>query len=266
MSFPQVQRIVYSTCSIHDLENEGVVAAALGQTLAIPTPTHANPTNIPIKIPTNNEPDVSRKDTTKADENETNDSTDWELILPESLSQWKRRGNAVYGLTETQAKCLIRCSAEDGDETNGFFVSCFERKHSNHATHATHASTTTNHATKDDAPSSTFMDFLYRDEKVTLPIYQGEYQNKHGVEKDEKEICHSNPSNENVISTCVDGDGVATGSSFKPPSKSKQIPLSNNTTKSNTKKEKALLWKKRQREKKEMRLKNKKRKEHENDS
>ena len=44
-----------------------------------------------------------------------------------SLEKWRRRGKAVAGLTEDQAKCLCRCDPFDGDETNGFFVSYFAR-------------------------------------------------------------------------------------------------------------------------------------------
>lgn len=94
MSFPQCMRIVYSTCSIHQLENEDVVAKALHET--------------------NGQID--------------DDDTKWELVSPKSLRHWERRGFEVENLTKEQSKCLIRVNGMDGDETNGFFVSYFERK------------------------------------------------------------------------------------------------------------------------------------------
>jgi putative methyltransferase len=85
MSFPNVNHIVYSTCSLHEQENEHVVSQAL----------------------------ESNKDS-------------WELVPPLPLAHWKRRGHTCDGLlTEQQAACLIRADMED--ETNGFFVACFER-------------------------------------------------------------------------------------------------------------------------------------------
>lgn len=94
MSFPNVDRVVYSTCSVHDEENEAVVSKALSE--------------------------VSTDD--------PNDG--WELFAPVCLEHWPRRGRegGVGGLTNDQAQCLIRCDGQDGDETNGFFVSFFVRK------------------------------------------------------------------------------------------------------------------------------------------
>jgi putative methyltransferase len=92
MSFPNVTQIVYSTCSIHDTENEIVIATAL-------------------------------REVTKS-----NDGNDWEIMAPTCLEHWPRRGHEVGGLTKCQADCLIRCDGLDGDETNGFFVAFLVRR------------------------------------------------------------------------------------------------------------------------------------------
>ena len=93
MSFPQVDYVAYSTCSINDVENEAVVSKALAE---------AN--------------------------GKLEGGERWRLVRPVSLESWKRRGKAVEGLTEEQADCLCRCDPFDGDETNGFFVSYFQRE------------------------------------------------------------------------------------------------------------------------------------------
>lgn len=94
MSFPNVDKIVYSTCSMHDEENEAVVSKALSE--------------------------VEKSD----------DGNDWELMAPVCLEQWPRRGRegGIGELTKSQADCLIRCDGLDGDETNGFFVSFLVRR------------------------------------------------------------------------------------------------------------------------------------------
>jgi len=98
MSFPNVERIVYSTCSVHDEENEAVVSTALEEHAA------------------------------QAEEEGVEDGDRWTLASPVCLEHWERRGRAVAGLTEEQARCLVRCDGLDGDETNGFFVSLFVRE------------------------------------------------------------------------------------------------------------------------------------------
>lgn len=207
MSFPQVERIVYSTCSIHDLENEGVVAAALGVGLDLEVLMNGG-------------------------DKKENINNDWELIAPAALSSWKRRGKVVHGLSEAQASCLVRCDAEDGDETNGFFVSCFQRK-------SCKKSGTMSHSTgQHETVSDSFVEFIHKSDNVSLPIYNGEYKNLKIVKEE------------------TDNNKVVQGSS-------KEIENNQAQTKSLTKKEKKLLWKKRQREKKELRLKNKKLKEEE---
>jgi putative methyltransferase len=92
MSFPQVDYIAYSTCSVNVEEDEAVVAKALAEGNA------------------------------KLEGGER-----WRLVAPASLRGWKRRGVAVEGLTAEQAECLCRSDPFDGDLTNGFFVGYFER-------------------------------------------------------------------------------------------------------------------------------------------
>ncbi|KAJ3862885.1 S-adenosyl-L-methionine-dependent methyltransferase [Lentinula novae-zelandiae] len=89
MKFPAVQRIVYSTCSIHAIEDEHVVRAALKSNEAL--------------------------------------SRHFELA-PQSqvLPQWKRRGYSNEMDDPQHAASLVRCLPGE-DATNGFFVSCFVR-------------------------------------------------------------------------------------------------------------------------------------------
>ncbi|CAM9858495.1 unnamed protein product, partial [Ectocarpus sp. 13 AM-2016] len=102
MSFPQVQRVCYSTCSVHAEENEDVVAKALHQQ---PTPPPLTPA-------------------TTASASAAASSKRFELSR--CLSRWPRRGLAVSGLSKAQAACLARTDPFE-DETNGFFVAVFER-------------------------------------------------------------------------------------------------------------------------------------------
>jgi len=94
MQFPNVDRIVYSTCSVHDEENEMVVSKALSE--------------------------IEKPD---------DESEEWVLMPPVCLQHWKRRGKeGVGGLSKDQADCLVRCDGLDGDETNGFFVTYLVRR------------------------------------------------------------------------------------------------------------------------------------------
>ncbi|KIK10106.1 hypothetical protein K443DRAFT_126886 [Laccaria amethystina LaAM-08-1] len=89
MRFPNVKRIVYSTCSIHASENEHVVRDALSS-------DEAKAGSFSI-----------------ASRNE---------VLPD----WPRRGFAEEMNSTDAASALVRCLPGE-DATNGFFVSCFVR-------------------------------------------------------------------------------------------------------------------------------------------
>jgi len=88
MRFPAVQRIVYSTCSVHAVENEGVVRQACATQVA----------------------------------------KDGGFVLAsrnDVLPTWPRRGLASE--LASDADGLIRCIPSE-DATNGFFVSLFVRQ------------------------------------------------------------------------------------------------------------------------------------------
>ena len=139
MSFPSVDRIAYSTCSVHDEENEVVVGKALSE--------------INASIQGSGE-------------------KEWQLVSPECLRHWPRRGKAggIGGLSADQAKCLIRCDGLDGDETNGFFVSYFERKKQqlNETGQMNAANITDNHVALD------------------IPFYKGQFSTIQNEKKESK--------------------------------------------------------------------------------
>lgn len=91
---PNVSRIVYSTCSIHAVEDENVVARVLAYSRAHPIKIGGVP-HAWVLEPRDN-------------------------VLP----AWPRRGMAGE-LCAADADKVIRCAPED--HTNGFFVACFRR-------------------------------------------------------------------------------------------------------------------------------------------
>lgn len=90
-SFPQVEYIVYSTCSIHKEENENVVHRVLSEL----------------------------------------SSSDWHVVPPPALAHWSRRGlvadkNVADKDDADVERHMIRVDPMQ-DETNGFFVCCLAR-------------------------------------------------------------------------------------------------------------------------------------------
>ncbi|KAG8837577.1 hypothetical protein FRB91_008050 [Serendipita sp. 411] len=89
MKFPSLQRLVYSTCSVHTTENEEVVVQALQSEEALEGNFKSEPRA---------------------------------KVIP----AWPRRGLRLEQMDESvPSESLVRCLPEDG--TNGFFVACFVR-------------------------------------------------------------------------------------------------------------------------------------------
>ena len=103
MSFPNVHTVVYSTCSIHQEEDECVVSHILNwckeQTADDGTNCHQD-----LKM-----------------------MYDWEVKVPPRFLSWHRRGYSPidnnHQLSAEQQNCLIRCLPEDG--MIGFFVALY---------------------------------------------------------------------------------------------------------------------------------------------
>jgi len=87
MRFPSVKKVVYSTCSVHAIENEGVVRNILNSEECKSGRFRLAPQN-------------------------------------EVLASWPRRGSPEELDSPGDARSLIRCLPGE-DATNGFFVSCF---------------------------------------------------------------------------------------------------------------------------------------------
>ena len=105
MSIPSVEYLVYSTCSIHEVENEAVVKAVLDA-------THSSSDSCSSNFGSTG--------------NSSTRGSRWELIAPPRFNTWTRRGHTYTGLTAEQSACLIRCSPDE-DNTSGFFVAVFHR-------------------------------------------------------------------------------------------------------------------------------------------
>ncbi|KAJ1968192.1 hypothetical protein IWQ62_001391 [Dispira parvispora] len=98
LRFPNLKRLVYSTCSIHQLENEDVVARVLA---THPTVALCDRSGV---LPT-----WHRRGVPLTQSSDTLSSTE------------------KHGLSEQDAACLVRCLPSK-DSTNGFFVACFTPK------------------------------------------------------------------------------------------------------------------------------------------
>ena len=111
MSIPSVEYLAYSTCSTHEVENEGVVKAILDA-------THSS----------------SDGSCSATGGGGGGDGSGWELIAPSRFNTWSRRGHTYTGLTAEQSACLVRCSPDE-DNTSGFFVAVFHRRGNNSDSH-----------------------------------------------------------------------------------------------------------------------------------
>ncbi|CAN0057111.1 unnamed protein product, partial [Discosporangium mesarthrocarpum] len=127
MSFPQVERVCYSTCSIYRAENEDVIVQALlhqEEPLGAPkgalgtTGSSPGPLVPPLGGPT---------PAPAAGDGAGQGQQGWRPFrLVPCLPQWHRRGLAGGRVNEEMARCMVRANPLE-DRTNGFFVAVLSR-------------------------------------------------------------------------------------------------------------------------------------------
>lgn len=115
IAVPRVRRIVYSTCSIHAIENERVVCEALRS-------DEAGRRNFKLAPPEEVLPSWHRRGLPDELESPGENNKPTPFYCP------------TLGSPES-ASSLVRCSPNE-DATNGFFVSCFVSTDAAQATHS----------------------------------------------------------------------------------------------------------------------------------
>ena len=151
---------------------------------------------------------------------------DWKLVAPKCLTTWSRRGIETKGLTPEQAQAMIRVDPTT-DETNGFFVACFERIPEDWNSNTSKKSTTKAASTwKLDIPKG-------------LQVYKGQFLNaefpktppssskKRKAEQVEEETPESSEPKSNKKSPKSPGatkkEGSSAASKKNQPDKKKQV-------------------------------------------
>ena len=221
-AFPTVEKVVYSTCSVYQHENERVVALALQK--------------------------VRRRG--------KDDDDDWELVAPKCLESWHRRGIPYHSTAETkrddedddergktfvrlskdQARCLIRVHP-DQDGTNGFFVACFQKK-------------------KQSIHKDSAKDWKKPELPSGIEYYNGQFQkettNQPQLESDSTASSQTTKKRSSSTAAITEDENKVSQSQQKKPK------MVGDDTKMNKKRAKRMEWKRKQREQKAARLQKRK--------
>ena len=229
-AFPTVEKVVYSTCSVYQHENERVVALALQK--------------------------VRRR-------RGKDDDDDWELVAPKCLESWHRRGipyhstagtkrdddededdereETLVRLSKDQARCLIRVHP-DQDGTNGFFVACFQKK-------------------KQSIHKESAKDWKKPELPSGMEYYNGQFFQKETTNQPQLLESNSTASSQTTTKKRSSSTAAITEDEKNKVSQSQQQKkpkMVGDDTKMNKKRAKRMEWKRKQREQKAARLQKRK--------